>query len=296
MDEKFYRPIIGEGDHLVSSRDNPDRVRGLTRDENNKNPNIPEWEEVNMDELMSETLSTYKNTYNYSYRSNDDYDDDEEEDQYQLTPEQEELAQFIGAIIMSAIIVGAESVYRNHFRPWYHNKVLPWIQAKREKSGEKKKMKRLKEDAETIVESEENSLFNTQLEDIFSGFDRQYEQLRFEMDEKEAVEHLMKLIYHMLGVINEIRILSNSVIQEKCGLDLDPIEAQKTADIFWAEAVAGQLDKWLNDSRIKLDLDTSRELFNKTGGGVFLNGEYAPVQVEQVELLMQSIAAEPSQQ
>lgn len=46
MGEKVYKPIMNTGDHLVQSKDNPDRVRGLTRDMNNQNPGIPEWEEL----------------------------------------------------------------------------------------------------------------------------------------------------------------------------------------------------------------------------------------------------------
>lgn len=45
MGEKVYKPIVKDGDHLIRSKDNPDRVRGLTRDENNQNPDIIEWEE-----------------------------------------------------------------------------------------------------------------------------------------------------------------------------------------------------------------------------------------------------------
>lgn len=51
MKEKLYKPIKKDNEHLVKSRNNPDRVRGLTRDETNKNQNIIEWEEV-------ETVST----------------------------------------------------------------------------------------------------------------------------------------------------------------------------------------------------------------------------------------------
>lgn len=44
MGEKVYKPIVKDGNHLLRSKDNPDRVRGLTRDENNQNPDIIEWE------------------------------------------------------------------------------------------------------------------------------------------------------------------------------------------------------------------------------------------------------------
>lgn len=45
MGEKVYKPIVKDGDYLIRSKDNPNRVRRLTRDENNQNPDIIEWEE-----------------------------------------------------------------------------------------------------------------------------------------------------------------------------------------------------------------------------------------------------------
>ena len=50
MSEKYYKPILKDGDHLVRSSKNPDRVRGQSRDANNKNPDIVEWEEVEIED------------------------------------------------------------------------------------------------------------------------------------------------------------------------------------------------------------------------------------------------------
>ena len=46
MSEKHYRPIIKDGDYLVQSKKNSNRVIGQTRNAENKNPDIIEWEEV----------------------------------------------------------------------------------------------------------------------------------------------------------------------------------------------------------------------------------------------------------
>lgn len=43
-----------------------------------------------------------------------------------------------------------------------------------------------------------------QLAEVSLQFDKAFEQFYFEMDEEEAKSHIMRLIYHMLGVINEI--------------------------------------------------------------------------------------------
>lgn len=59
MGEKVYKPIVKDGDHLIRSKDNPDRVRGLTRDENNQNPDIIEWEEYDIDDLINDDYEPY---------------------------------------------------------------------------------------------------------------------------------------------------------------------------------------------------------------------------------------------
>lgn len=47
MSEILYRPINADNErHLVQSRENPGRVRGQTRDKDNKNPDIIEWEPI----------------------------------------------------------------------------------------------------------------------------------------------------------------------------------------------------------------------------------------------------------
>ena len=62
MREKLYKPIIKDGDHILHSKENPNRVRGLTRDKNNKNPSIIEWEEVDLGDYVNGeyNLNSYK--------------------------------------------------------------------------------------------------------------------------------------------------------------------------------------------------------------------------------------------
>ena len=60
----------------------------------------------------------------------------------------------------------------------------------------------------------------------------------FEMDEEEAKAHMMRLVYHMLGVVNEIRIISNARIRKDCESEELCIERQKEAEKFLSENVA----------------------------------------------------------
>ena len=98
MGEKIYKPIIKDGDHLIPSKSNPDRLRGLTRNVNSQNPDIPEWEKFDFDDLKSGDFSSDLNG-NHSV---------------ELTPEQERVAQILGAFFASA------SAY------WIDKYVFPW--------------------------------------------------------------------------------------------------------------------------------------------------------------------------
>lgn len=66
MGEKVYKPILNPNQRLVRSTKNPNRYRGLSRDENNENPDIPEWEEVDIDDLVNNNSSTTSDV-NWNY-------------------------------------------------------------------------------------------------------------------------------------------------------------------------------------------------------------------------------------
>lgn len=51
MKKRYYKPILNDDEHLLHSKENPDRFRGLSRDSDNKNQNIPEFEAVDVDEI-----------------------------------------------------------------------------------------------------------------------------------------------------------------------------------------------------------------------------------------------------
>ena len=53
--------------------------------------------------------------------------------------------------------------------------------------------------------------------------------------------------------------------------------------------MAFELDQLLSNENLRLDLNTSRELFSLTGGGVRLNGEYVPVQAIKIDEALKAI-------
>ena len=93
----------------------------------------------------------------------------------------------------------------------------------------------------------------------------------------------------MFGVVNEIRIISNARIRKDCESEELCIERQKEAEKFLSEKVAAGLYQLLSNASLRLDLNTSRELFSLTGGGVRLNGEYVPVQAIKSDEALKAI-------
>lgn len=274
MGEKVYKPIVKDGDHLIRSKDNPDRVRGLTRDENNQNPDIIEWEEYDLDDLRSNDNGPYP----YEERHN------------RLTPEQEEFAQQIGEALSAAIAAGGRWMWREVISPWWRNTARPWLKEKgcgiKHAVIGKNEQKNITKNTVNIKQTDPDR----QLADVSSQLDKAFEQFYFEMDEEEAKAHIMKLVYHMLGVVNEIRIISNAQIRKDCESDELCIERQKEAEKFLSERAAAALDQLLSNESLQLDLSTSRELFALAGGGVRLNGEYVPVQSVKIDKALKTIS------
>ena len=159
--------------------------------------------------------------------------------------------------------------------PWWKNVAWPWIKDKGEilvavlnnekTKAEQIKMPEPKETRPTVPDVEIQTLENA------------FEQIYIDMDKEEARKHVLQLVYHILGMANEIRILSNARISKECKSEQECIEAQQAAEKVLSEKTSAMLNQLLSNKTLHLDLDTSRELFDLTGGGVYLNGEYVPV-------------------
>ena len=279
MGEKVYKPIVKEGDHLIHSKDNPDRVRGLTRDENNQNPDIIEWEEYDVEDLRS-----------------DDYEPDPyEERRVQLTPEQEEFAQQVGEALGAAIVAGGILLFREVISPWWKNTAWPWIKGKGRSIKDTVSGKKEQKSTKAIkAKKTKETVPDRRFAEVSSQIDKAFEQLYFDLDEEEAKAHMMRLVYHMLGVVNEIRMISHARIRKDCESEELCLERQKEAEKFLSEKVALGLDQLLSNESLRLDLTTSRELFSLTGGGVRLNGEYVPVQATKIDEALKAISISDS--
>lgn len=271
MGKKVYTPIVKEGDHLLHSTANPNRVRGLTRDSNNQNPDIIEWEEYDLDDLISDNCDSY------SYESQ----------HVQLTPEQKEFAQQIGEVLGVAIVAGGIFLFRGVIYPWWTNTAWPWVKECGNSIKSKVRGKKKLESTDTV---KQEIILNKQFVEVSSQIDSVFEQCYSDMNEDEVREHILQLVYHMLGVANEIRIISNIRICKDCKSKEQRITRQKEAEKFLSEKVSVELDQLLSNENLQLDLDTVRELFSLTGGGVRLNGEYVPVQPTKIDKALKCIS------
>ena len=272
MGEKVYRPILKEGDHLVRSKDNESRVRGVSQDENNKTTDIVEWEEVAIDEPQ----------YEYPIEQY-------EQERVELTPEQQQLAQAVGEAIAAAAIYDMVQLHEHVVSPWWYSKAKPWIKgkwvdAKNFVSGKTK--------VQAIIEKKEKNETGIQLSgdtQIDEMLDAEFESVQLNMTPDEAKEHMMKLIYHMLGTAYEIKILSNARIVEHIEDETTQIEKKKEAERLLAEKVSNNINKLLSDDTLMLDVNTSKQLFGLLGGGIRISGEYVPVELEKVNTAIESM-------
>ncbi len=175
--------------------------------------------------------------------------------------------------------------------PWWKNTAWPWVKEKgRSIKNTVSGRKEQKSATATKAETKKETALDRRLAEVSSQIDQAFEQFYFDMDEEEAKAHMMRLVYHMLGVVNEIRIISNARIRKDCESEELCIERQKEAEKFLSEKVARGFDQLLSNKNLRLDLNTSRELFSLTGGGVRLNGEYVPVQAMKIDEALRAIS------
>lgn len=277
MEKKLYRPILKEGDHLDKSRKNKNRVRGVSRDSDNNNPDIIEWEEVDVEEQSAQDVPTPS----------------PEPGKRELTPEQQELAQIIGDALAIIIIYGAEKLNETVVKPWWKNSAKPWIRDRFEDikcavSGKKK--------VHPVEDKPSGDRYTDQATDITINedakidelLDQEFDSIRFDMSSDEAKQHAINLIYHLLGVAYEIRVLSNTRIVNQSEDEKTRLENQAKAERLLAEKVANKINEFLSDETLKLSISEQKQLFNLLGGGVRLNGEYIPVEYNKVDKAIDS--------
>ncbi len=267
MGEKLYRPVIKDGDHLVKSKNNEGRVRGVSQNSHNKTTDIIEWEEME--------IGTQGKYY--------------EPEKVELTPEQQEMADAIGRALAEFIIYGVKQLNDHVIHPWWELTAKPWIKGK---TADIKPILLGKTKAEQILE-EHKKYNNTVSVDpnihIDEMLNRKFDSIQFDMSSEDAKRHVIKLIYHIFGMAYEIRILCNTRIVEQVEDEELRLENQLRAEHLLSEKVANCINEQLSNDQLLLDVSTSKQLFSLLGGGVRLNGEYVPVDLDKVSVAISSM-------
>ncbi|MCI8653546.1 MAG: hypothetical protein HFF11_07650 [Angelakisella sp.] len=247
--EKCYRPVLKNGDHLVSSKKTPGRVRGVSRDKNNKNPDIIEWEEV-------ETSTV-------------EWREEIEEQQEQKISVEEAGKMLAGGFALVTLTMLAGKIVSS----WW-------------KKYRKPRNDTLKTSQEGIITHNVN-----QAEVIFQinatqEVDNIFYQCQFNMGTEELRKHIMNMIYHMLGMVNEIRIMRNAIIKDNSETEAMYFERQYIFEQELLSRVANNLNYFLSNERLMLDIDTSRQVFGLLDGGVYMNHTYIPVSLVKIDRVM----------
>lgn len=132
-------------------------------------------------------------------------------------------------------------------------------------------------------------------ENISEQIDSVFKKIYLDLNEDEMREHMMRLIFHMFGVANEIRLLSNAQISKNDIPKEIQVEQEKEIEKFLASKVSDNLNEILSKESLYLDMETSKKIFDLTGGGVRCNDEYLPVEISKIEEVLKSMQLEEAQ-
>lgn len=132
-------------------------------------------------------------------------------------------------------------------------------------------------------------------ENISEQIDSVFKKIYLDLNEDEMREHMMRLIFHMLGTANEIRLLSNAQISKNDIPKEIQVEQEKEIEKFLASKVSDNLNEILSKESLYLDMETSKKIFDLTGGGVRRNDEYLPVEISKIEEVLKSVPLEEAQ-
>ena len=271
-EEKHYRPVLRKGDHLVSSKKTPGRVRGVSRDENNKNPDIVEWEEVE-----SSTVEWRERELEF------DFEPVIEEQQDQKISVEEAGEMLAGGLAITTLAMLAGKI------------VSSWWKKRKEPKNDTFKMPPQGMTSNTNVGERTTARYvnqsgiSPQVTPQISAtqeVDNIFYQCQFNMGTEELRKHMMNMIHHMLGMVNEIRIMRNAIIKDSSKTEAMYFERQHAFEQELLSRVENNLNYFLSNERLMLDVETSRQVFRLLDGGVYMNNRYVPVSLTKIDMAM----------
>ncbi|QIB68678.1 hypothetical protein Ami103574_04790 [Aminipila butyrica] len=177
----------------------------------------------------------------------------------------------IGEVIVAGILHGAGKLNEHFVQPWWKNNAKPWIKEKysdikflisgRTKFEQiQKKNKHVETKSSSLLDAETDQKIDTML-------DQAFDSLYFDMSSEEAKQPMMNLIYYILGVTYEIKVLSNTRIANQFEDEKLRIENQVKVERFLVQKVANNINSLLSHETLLLDVSTSKQIFSLLGGG-----------------------------
>lgn len=273
-EKKYYTPVIDDGEHLLQSRDNPNRYRGLSRDSENDNPGIPEWELLNEDELY-ERLKQEREPY--EYQNYDDY-----YGEYSVERDTHPIEDAAADAIAKLIFALGEAAIKELVIPWFKNTGIPWIKHKASEIKNTIFRKKRVDATELSVVDQQALELKPDMEKIEEYFNSQM----IDMDEEEAQKHIFKIIYYMFGMAREISILSNARIKQESESEHEYLQNKKEMQLLLSGIVTDKLNNLLSNDEFLIPIESSKQIYKLFDSGIRMNGEYIPIEPETTRKLI----------
>lgn len=262
----LYRVKHKEGAHLASSHDTDEAFRGLYfDDETNKLVGHAELEKVDESEYG----------WDYSY----DYPLDQQE--AELSPEMQELAQFIGVALAEFTSYAVKEYLAPPVKRWLQNTAIPTMKEKlgiltdntKDKLSPKGKKK-------SKLHTNEIITANESVQGMVSlGLEEAYEKYMNDMTSEEAQRELLDIFILSALLTSKIRNLSNARILKNEGTPGEYLEGQKILERLTTPEYIGCINQILENNPQLLEEKTA-DLSGILGRSLVLNGQYVPIETE----------------
>lgn len=244
MGDKVYKPILNDDEHLLRSSENPNRVRGLSRDENNENPDIPEWEEVDIDELKD----------NSSNPTSDSGGDDVA------------IAMLVGAGI--AIGIGASKAYP-HVKKWVTGTVAPkakhlWLKVR----GKSNRI----ESAQTNVSVREMDCESSKSTAL--SMDTAFNEYKENISSEEAQRELLEAFILYLASAQKVHRVANANVINIAG---EIVDGTSLIEVCNNDALIDSINEIIRGNPKLLSEQQLNMLSEVTGYKIFDGEEIAPI-------------------
>jgi hypothetical protein len=275
MGEKLYRAKLKPGQHLVSSKENPNLKRGTSRDANNRNPDIPEFEEVDSDEFVESSRDPYYDSEQATFPNEESH----------LTPAEQELARILAEAVVNALVEGTEELLQSKVLPWWAN--TAWPALKQQTTSFKDK---LSSGIKQITVRKKLSHAKASLKPS-------------EIADSNSTS--IAAVNQPMGEDSYTRIMSLAVQARKAGMAkinqenlTDDARAVRLSqfDALLSQQVSLELNQILSRPQLRLQESTASRILSATGGGIILNNVYQPVDEKKVQSALLRYANLPNDQ